>query len=53
MSRVTHIDSRRFTRTDLSRDERVLILSGDDGKRERCKVLAAELGSDPEAMFFD
>ena len=47
---------------DLTYDERNLILAGlfeltityaeDDEKRERCKALAAKLGGDPDAMFF-
>jgi hypothetical protein len=40
MSRVTHVDSRRFTGTDLSMDERAFIL-------------AAELGGNPESKCFD
>jgi hypothetical protein len=48
---------------DLTDDERDLILAGffeltityadDDEQRERCKVLAAKLGGDPDAMFFE
>ena len=48
---------------DLTNDERDLILAGlfeltityveDDEKRQRCKALAAKLGGDPDAMFFE
>jgi hypothetical protein len=47
---------------DLTDVERDLILAGlfeltityveDDEKRERCKVLAARFGGDPDAMFY-
>ena len=48
---------------DLTYDERDLILAGlfelrftyadDDEQRQRCKALAAKLGGDPVAMFFE
>ena len=48
---------------DLTYDERDLLLAGrfeltvarleNDDLRERCKALAAKLGDDPDALFFE